>query len=292
MLRATAQFGLWLFIACYSLHSSGHCAIIIDGYTAATNDRFSNNSAFIGSAFNFSGVGQTGAGLWATAISNNVILSAAHFAPSGNVFFYSDNNPASTPVIRSIQFGQKIPGTDLYIARLQDALPTSIQFYSYATEFLTTNAGIYQNMVAFMVGRSPTSHPDNQSQAVGQNRISAYSENEPFLGNTDADMIYLNRDPSSSVDWVPYEAYLQGGDSGGPLFVAMGGQLRLLGTNAGITTEAPFLSAINYTGNQASFINNFVNINAVPEPSSVLLVGLGVAMAVSWRSRKSFKMLQ
>ncbi len=36
---------------------------------------------------------------------------------------------------------------------------------------------------------------------------------------------------------------------------------------------------VNYTGNQAEFINNFIAISAVPEPSTLLLVTLG-ALAI------------
>jgi hypothetical protein len=278
-------------VLCALLSSVGRGDIIIANYSAATNDRFTNNAAFVGNPFNFSGVGQTSSGLWATAISRNVVLSANHAAPSGNIFFYADNNPASVPVVVEVASGQKIPNTDLYIAKLKNALPSSILHYSFATEFLTTatNAGVYQDMEVFMVGRSPAANPASRDQAVGRNKVSGYFENVSFLGNSNADMLYMVQDDASSADFVQYEAYLQGGDSGGPLFAGIAGQLKLLGTNAGITLPPdppPFLSAINYTGNQAAFINAFINLNAVPEPSSALFVLVsGMALAITRRRK-------
>lgn len=270
--------------------------IAIDSYTANTNDRFTNHSTFIASGFNLSGIGQTESGRWATAISRNVIVSANHFEPSGVVRFYSDNNPNTLPVTRTIVSGQKVGSTDLYVAVLNSVLPSSIVHYSFANEILTagspspfigSHAGIYQDLNAYMVGLSPESRPLFQDQAVGRNRISGYFENISFLGNSDNDALILLRDPASSSQYVVNEAYLQNGDSGAPLFVDINGEFRLLGTNAFINVQntTPEFSGINYIGNQASVINAY--IVAVPEPSSTLLVALGGMGAMILRRRFS-----
>ncbi|MBU6174712.1 MAG: PEP-CTERM sorting domain-containing protein [Planctomycetes bacterium] len=258
--------------------------ILIDSYSANTNDRFTNNSAFIASAFNLSGIGQSESGRWATAISRNVVISANHLEPSGVIRFYSDNNPSTAPVTRTIVSGQKVGSTDLYVAVLDSALPSSIAHYSFANEILAAgssspfigfNAGIYQDLNAYMVGRSPATNAPFQDQAIGRNRVSGYFENVNFLGNSDSDALIFLRDPGSTPQYVPFEAYLQPGDSGAPLFVDINGEFRLLGTNAFINSPntSPEFSGINYIGNQASAINAY--IVAVPEPSSTLLVALG-----------------
>ncbi len=259
--------------------------ILIDSYSANTNDRFTNNSAFIASAFNLSGIGQSESGRWATAISRNVVISANHFEPSGVIRFYSDNNPSTAPVTRTIVSGQRVGISDLYMAVLDSELPSSIVHYSYANEILTAgatspivgfNAGIYQNLNAFMVGRSPENRPAFQDQAVGRNEISGYLENVNFLGNStnDNDALVLVKDASGSPQYVTHEAYLIDGDSGAPLFVSISGEFRLLGTNAfNGTIDSKQVSGVNYIGNQASAINAY--IVAVPEPSSTLLVALG-----------------
>ena len=144
------------------------------------------------------------------------------------------------------------------------------------------DAGSFKGLIAYMFGRSPASHIDSQDQAVGRNLITGYSENVDFIGNTDSDSILMIDDvsPQQSSNFVNYEAYFQGGDSGGPTFVDINGQLVLIGTNAFIFDETDFKntpfrgSGVNYTGNQAEFINNFVAINAVPEPSSMVLLTL------------------
>lgn len=277
----------WLAcVAVLALSSALRADIVIDGYSAATNDRFTNNAAFIGSGFNFSGVGQmTGSLAWGTAISRNVIISAAHALPAGTINFYANNDPTSLPVVRNVVSGVQIPNTDLYLAVLDSHLPASIVHYDYANQALSgpngslVNAGIYQGLNAYMFGRSPAVHPNWQDQAVGRNRISGYVENVSFNGNTDVDALLLFYDTVGNPDYVQYESYLQGGDSGAPMFVDIGGQLRLLGTNAfinngGLSGNPPFFSGINYTGNQAAFISNYIAAN-VPEPSALTLLAAG-----------------
>jgi hypothetical protein len=275
---------LWAGLLLASMASGLRADIIIDSYTAATNDRFTNSGAFIASAFSLSGVGQDASGRWATAISRNVIITAQHFPASGAVNFYADNNPLSAPVIRNIVSGVVVPGTDLYLAVLDSELPASIVHFGYATQALAgpngqlANAGIYQNLNAYLFGRSPEPHPIFRDQAIGRNRITGYVENVAFNGNPDNDSLIMFYESVGNPDYVQYEAYLQVGDSGAPLFVEIGGQLRLLGINSfinsgGLGGNPPFFSGITYTGNQAAFITNY--INAVPEPGSSILIALG-----------------
>ena len=111
--------------------------ISIDGYSDASNDRFTNSSMFVMNGFDLSGVGQAASGRWATAISRNVIVSAAHFAPSGTITFFPGNDPTAPRVERSILMGARVPGTDLYVAVLNANLPSSIKHYTFASESLS-----------------------------------------------------------------------------------------------------------------------------------------------------------
>ena len=282
-----------LFLTASGLQAS----IIIDAYTDPTNDRFSNSSFFELDSFDLSGIGQDGSGKWATAISRNVVISAAHFASSGTIYFYPGNDATEAPVTRTVSSGTKIGSTDLYVSVLSAALPSSITHYSFASETLSgtpgstpsvvANAGIYQGLNAYLFGRSPFdtgSDPNRENyndQAVGRNVISGYSENVPFLGNTDADAILFARDSMGEANYDTYEAKFQSGDSGGPTFVEISGELRLLGTNAFIYNPSAFEiggdgSGINYTGNQVAFLNSFIAIHAVPEPGSLTLFALAM----------------
>lgn len=253
-------------------------ALDIGDYTDDTNDRFTDSPSFIASAFDLSGVGQDTNGRWATAISRNVVLSANHFSPSGTVSFFPGNDASAPAVERSVASGTAVPGTDLYLAVLDADLPSSIRHYAYAAEPLSgdppgvgaipaASAGVYQDVNAYLLGRSPKANPAIQDQAVGRNRVSGYAENVPFLMLSDADVLIFVQDAEDDPNHVTYESRLAGGDSGGPTFVDDGGELKLLGTNAFIYDDGSFTvpgagSGISYTGNQASWIADYVADNA------------------------------
>ena len=287
--------------------------IIIDGYTDATNDRFSNSRSFILDGFDLSGIGQAANGQWATAISRQVIVTAEHARPSGTVYFYPGNDPTVAPVKRTISKGTKLTSadgtSDLYLAALSAPLPLSIAHYAYATERLLAavtgfplnveDAGSFQGLNAYTFGITPfnlASDPNRSrrnAQAVGRNLITGYSENVPFEGNGDNDALIFEQDAAGAANFVPYESMLDRGDSGAPLFVDIGGQLVLLGTNAfnygSGTGVADFItggfgSGINYIGNGEAFISAF--ISSVPEPSSGASVAVVVLLSLSLCRRR------
>lgn len=268
-------------------------AIIIQNYSDAANNRFTNDPQFIAAAFNLSGVGQSGAGQWGTLISSNVIVSANHFAPSGNIVFYPGNDPNSTPVVRLITGNtQRLGSSDIWLAQLDAPVDTSLIIpFSYATQTLSGNsnasngpndplllstAGIYQDNDAYLFGLSPAGGPVTQTQAVGRNVIDAFAKEVPFAGLTDA-LIF-------GIDNRQYEASLQGGDSGAPLFVDVNGSLVLLGVNSFILKDAGnnvVAGASTYIGNYVSAVENFIAVSAIPEPSSFagsLLVMVGALL--------------
>jgi hypothetical protein len=284
---------LVLFVGWAGLGSI-QAAITIDGYSAPTNDRFTNSNSFIASQFDLSGIGRTN-GQWATLIAPNVVVSAFHARPATGsvVSFYASNDPNGTPVQRTVTAAnQKIGSTDLWIGVLDSNVPSSIRSFAFSNTLLSGappvgsafsvgDAGIFQGANAYLVGLSPTSHIPQQSQAFGRNRISGYSENVPFLSNSDNDSLIMDYDSISNSNRVEYESRFVDGDSGAPMFVeyfnttTQKQDLLLLGTNAFVANNGTF-SGINYIGNQAAFINSFNSINAVPEPGSISLV-LGCA---------------
>ncbi len=236
-------------------------------------------------------------------IEANVFISAYHWAPSGIVYFYPGNDPTVTPITRQIVSGEKIGSTDLYVGVLDEALPDNIAHYAIANlplsgpppdgdTFYVTNAGAYQGLNTYMFGLSPFDEnipADDRfvynDQAVGRNRISGYAENVPFEGNSNADALVLLRDAALNANYVQYESYLQGGDSGGPTFADMGGELVLLGTNAWTLNDNSG-SGINYVGNRYAAINAYVAVHAVPEPSTWVLMVVG-GLVLKWRRKVS-----
>ncbi len=296
---------LALFLAIVSLGQLAVADIQIDGYTNATNDRFTNSGAFILSGQSLSGVGQvssaSGQGRWATLLSPNVVISAWHFAPSTNaqVTFHLDNDPNSTPIVRTVtSTSTRVGGTDIWLGVL-DAPVSGATYYEIADEFLTgppggssgniVNAGSFQDVNSYMFGRSPKANAAWQDQAVGRNRILGYWENVVFNGS-DNDSLIMEYNQNTDPEYVQYESHFRGGDSGGPFFVERNGSLLLVGTNAFVLTNdqnQTVASGINYVGNQATFIRDFVQINSVPEPSSgLLLVSLASIIVANRRRRR------
>lgn len=97
--------------------------------------------------------------------------------------------------------------------------------------------------------------------------------------------LVLLRDAALNANYVQYESYLQGGDSGGPTFADMGGELVLMGTNAWTLNDNSG-SGINYVGNQYAAINAYVAVHAVPEPSTWALMVVG-GLVLKWRRKVS-----
>lgn len=296
------QFTQCLFV-CLILNSLGwsvgRADILIDNFSNDTNDRFTNSSSFVGSTYNFSGVGRNNR--WATLISSNVALTANHFAVGGTVDFFPGNNPNDAPVQLTVASTQQVGSTDLRAVVFEEHAPDSIQFYNFATEALSNtpasesnipigNAGSFQNLNAFMFGISPTSRTDSSiDQAIGRNRITGYAENVIFGSNTDNDSIILEYDSPGDSAYTTHEAQVRGGDSGAPLFVDSEGELLLLGINSFRldSDDATFRSSgITYTGNVATELQSIISANAVPEPSSGFGISWIVFGLVFFRRRK------
>lgn len=288
------------YLALFSLiaSTSSHAAILIDNFSSATNDRFQDSDSpdqFFINNFPLSGVGQDSNGRWATLIGTNTIISANHFRPSGTVSFYADNDPAST----AIQFGitsdsQRIGTSDLWLARLDGKAPPNLQIYDIATENIT--AGInpfaraefsFRDEEVLMTGRSPSSFPNIQDQAYGTNLAFDYDErNVDGLG--DVESIQMNYDTSPSE--TAYESFFRSGDSGAPLFLDVGNnELQLLAVNSFVTRDVnsdPVASYSSYVGNDSEEINNIIaDYGAVPEPSTVSLITVGMIGLIVRRKR-------
>ena len=286
------------FLAVFFLIGIGNASadIVIDGFTDQTNDRFTNSSSFVGAHLDFSGVGRATNNFWGTLISNNVIISASHARPTGQIEFYEGNDPNVAPVIRNIVGpGQKIGSTDIWVTTLDAPVSSNLNIFDFATEFLSgpsdstlQDAGSLQGEVAYLYGISPTSRSNPTiDHAVGRNRVSGYVEDLPFLGNTDNDSLIFIEEVAGDEDFVQYESQFRGGDSGGPTFVERNGELVLIGVNSfinGANSELEF-SGITYVGNFTNEINSFIALNAVPEPGSASLILLAMAGLCSIRRR-------
>ncbi len=260
-------------------------AASIDGYSFDTNDRFSNSESFIGNQRDWTGIGITASGRWGTLIDSNTIISVHHFSPSGNVTFFPGNTTTAEVVQRSIISGDRIPDTDLWVGCLDAAIPSSVTSYSYANELLTGASfgdSPYASATSWLVGRSATNQPIMHDQAIGRNAIDGLTVNDALgsgLGS-DVDTLRMNYDVQqfgnvANPNYRSHESYLQIGDSGAPLFVDDGSQLRLVGVHSFVTDTNE--SHSSYVGNHATTIESRINqcVSSIPEPSSCGLFLLG-----------------
>lgn len=272
---------------------SGRAAVVIDGYSSDTNDRFANHAAFVASGYNLSGVGLASSGRWVTLVSPNVFLSAYHFHPNtgDTVSFYASNDPAGQTVSRTVTgTAQRLLSSDVWIGVLNQPVPGFIQHYPFASEPIFNPAQFaaspYFNLNAYLFGRSPTTWPVAQDMAVGRNRLDTWLDSISISGTTD-DALAARVHNSSEPGYVTYEAFLQSGDSGGPLFVDKtgSGDLTLTGLNWFIGEDqntGVWYNGFSYLGNYATEISAFLALYSVPEPAAWSgLVGcllLGVAL--------------
>ena len=292
-------------------------AIEIEMFSPATNDRFANDSSFVAAGFDLSGVGRAlsgsveGGGHWATLIDENIFLSAEHYhAPNAQqIFFYPNNDPGSPPVIRTVVGGQQIGTSDLWIGHLDFAVPSYIATYSWwQTPVTTANfSSTIEDEFVYMSGVSPTNTGYGTSkltnQAVGENRVEDYFPNvDPLpVGGNVGDTVWLVDNLPGDAGFIvdTYEAKLNIGDSGSPLFTVNGGNLEIVGTawlvgevdiDPGIGETLRDFSAYAYTGNYVPEIQQYIDANlttVVPEPASLsVMAGMCLLLLFSravWR---------
>ncbi len=265
-------------------------AIIIDGFTTMTNDRFSNSASFVAADYDLSGVALNGT--WATMVSSNVFLSANHYHPGvgGTLTFYGSNDPSGPSVTRTVSAGQQIGTSDLWMGVLDSPLPSSYTYYDFATEDIWSrtefDASPYAGVNAFLFGLSPTAWPVAQDMAVGRNVLDLWFVEEESAG---VDAIGSVVNTSGDTNYVTYEAYIQSGDSGGGMFVDDGtGNLKLVGINWFILSiGARNANGQSYVGNYDADISAFIAAHQIPEPSAfLLLASAGIVLACSSRRRR------
>ena len=285
MRRLFLTFGLFFIVGLESVSAQQP---LIENFTDATNDRFVDNTIFIGAGFDFSGVARTtDNGRWGTLISPNVILTARHFRPAidSTYEFYPGNDSSSTPFKAIVTSTQQIGSSDLAVAILDRNVDPSIAIYTFATaEYsgeppvtVTNPDGSTSTTTSFntdpseidivgdraLVFKTSRALSDDlpTDQLVGENRVLGYSENVVFQVNTDNDAIIFQKDAPGTPNFLTHETKVQGRDSGAPTFLvdSATNELVLLGVNSfTLDAEAPSTfesSGVTYTGNLKDEIN-------------------------------------
>jgi hypothetical protein len=270
---------------------------------------------FLGSGFDLSGVGwfTIGPTFFSVAmVSERQFIAAAHSPPGpGTQLNFFD--PVSN-VVRSytVQFGrrpiteftngqgqpQTLP-SDVFLGTLTAPIPASDHIGFFPVPSGAESSFI--NDTTLHYGQNPTYGAGNQMH-LGRNNVQQVTT-ASFDGQTpvnEATRVF-------TYDWTPTnpgEFYLIGGDSGGPSFLNLGGQLTLLGGHYGVTnptttpnpgdqsvdTFLPYyinqLNAFMAQDVDATHPNGYsLTIVAVPEPGALILTGVAAVVAVYARRR-------
>jgi hypothetical protein len=277
-------------------------ALTIHGYTPATAgqyDRFDNDPTFIGSAFDWSGVGRTSGDRWGVLISPSFVLSAAHYPPAlgDTIRFYASNDPGGASETRLINSNVTITdtgigvGSDLLLTRLSSPVA------GIATYAIGNPASSLVGEELFVWGQSNKADPLLNTR-LGRNEVTevapAFSDTK-LVGTGDVFTYDFNTTSGLGAD----EAKVVTGDSGGPSFiVGPDGKLALVGIHwfeysadpkvpgslggSGDTLVTSFIEELN------SAMSNMGSLErvtvAVPEPSALGLCVVGFS-AVCLRRR-------
>ena len=226
------------FVTCLCA-TSARADLTVQGYSAATAgryDRFLNDPSFIGSAYNWSGVGRgintvanVDVGSWGTMISPSYFISASHFSPSvvgaNALRFYYTNNPNGGFEDHTFTSVGSIGNSDLWLGKLNT--PVSSNVAKYPVVSLTPDSA-YGGLPLFIFGLS-SSYPGNAtSMRLGTNHIDLQNglNNGPpvipaNIANTTGYAYTFNY--TTGAGWG--EAKLQAGDSGAPNFYLVNGNM-------------------------------------------------------------------
>lgn len=282
---------------------NGARALVIDGFSAALNNRFANDPAFIADDYDLSGVGRSSDGRWGTLVSRNVFVSANHFRPGINstLRFYQTNDSGGTFVERSVSSGQRLGVGDVWVGVLDNPVPNGYAVYDFATEDAADTAAFaatpYAAQLALMVGLSSTITDTFTDVAVGFNVMDGFVADITVSNiSTTDDSVFLVDNQVADGNYVTYETIVQGGDSGSPLLFKSGSSVTIVGTGFYVS-DSDFVdidptagealraaSGYTYLGNYDTNIQSIINANPIPEPRVIALI-LGL-FALGWASRR------
>lgn len=288
-----------LLLVWFSAHSEAE--LIVSGFDSNQHNRFQNSPSFIGAPYDWSGIGRSGvgSGLWGTLISPSFMVTATHFAISGEVTFFANNDPNGVKELRNVvsSTSLKMDGqtnvSDLTLVRL-NAPVTNVDFFP-----ILANPNVGDELFVFGLSNDLT-HGVQANVRVGKNNITeilpAFSH--PALGSSVGDVFVYDYDPINGQG--NNEARVQGGDSGGPSFVIVDGKPALVGVHwftytagsgqppgSGDTLVSSFIDEINAAITLAGSAESVTMITAVPEPSSFTLTVFFAWPLVWRRSRRT-----
>ncbi len=259
-------------------------ALIVDGYTPATNDRFTNDPAFIAGGLNLSGVARSSSNRWGTLISPNLALSAEHSHPENgtSLSFFESNDPLGPMQERTVIGSVRVGESDLRICVLSESLPASYLPIPLSSQGIPDETAFESSLLnglpVFMIGRSNDISSSVTNVAVGRNRLEDWFDLVEVDGTTDAALGAIQHFPED-IEFVTHEAFLQTWDSGAPVLAELDGVLTLVGINWFVgqvdihnspTQGIRNLSGFSYAGNYAPDIQGIIAAFAIDATSGYL----------------------
>jgi hypothetical protein len=263
-------------------------ALLIDGYSAAHNDRFIGGDisqptpAFLGASYDLSGIA-VNAG--AVMISPHYFVTAAHTGTPGSLQFVAQDGRVITKAVASstVLLTQGV-SSDMRIGRLADDQGLTPDDHVSFYPVIVQPEQWYVGKSLFVYG---------QSNQAGVNTISFIDDGDFGGGASLTRVVGYYYD---SADPYQDQAKLVGGDSGKPLGMIWQGQYTPLGSHFGVASASPTVAV-----NASSFIPYYVDqINAymapsgeqvtilpVPEPALIGIACAGAVTLLSLRRRTS-----
>lgn len=251
-----------LVAAMFLLPTVGNGTMTIRKYSAARHYRFYTGSDknFIGTLYDFSGVGYSSGGEWATLVSDSYFISATHLHPTTGqtVTFYTTNSLTGTKYTYTVAGGMQIGKTDLWVGWFSTTVNPSIERYPILT---LPELDDYNNLILYNYGKQ---------DLVGRNVLDdLYSYTSGSTGMV-AWYDYDGKDtPSVGGD----ETVLQSGDSGAPSFVVYNSSLALVGIHwlsDRYTISGDTFVPYYYNNVNAVLGSSKQALEAVPEPDMSL----------------------
>lgn len=253
-------FALTLFLFAYPVKAD----MIIYGFQPNLHQRFYSGSdrAFIGDSYNWSGVGMDTNGIyWATMISPSYFVSAVHWhSPPGDTLTFWSSTNKNISETRLVDGGQAIAGSDLWLGHLSTPVDSLVR------PVAINGNPLAHGDVLYMYGLD-----SSNIMRMGRNQFENYTT--VSLGGSTGKVLFFQYDtPPAGLGTD--EALVQGGDSGGPTFSIVNGQVGIdglhwaLGGTIGYDTFVPnYIDALN-----AAMIGEQVVVIGVPEPSSLIML--------------------
>lgn len=278
-------------------------ALVVNGYTPATAgkyDRFANDGAFIGSAYDWSGVGRTTSGRWGVLISPSFVLSAYHHMPSVDeeIRFYASNDPSGSYATNTILSRVRLTGTDLSLASDLALIQLGEATTGAATYAIGNPATNLIGRELYVWGQANNSNK-YLNVRLGRNEVTEVLPNffaSQSLGQGD---VFTYDYDTSAAGLGGDEALLTTGDSGGPSFtIGADGLPELVGIHwftypdsgppqgSGDTLVTSFINQLN-SAMAATGSSERVTVAVVPEPNSLGLVLAGLSVVLIRRRQRA-----